>query len=350
MRGMEMANVLTRRQFISRGAAASALAVGGGSLFLASCGDDEGSTPQQITPANFQLSWVKDVQFAGTYIADDRGYHADQGLKVSILPGGPDVTTVGPVLSAQALAGIDGALPLAQARQEGAPVKIIGTVNQNSPFVIISLANAPVAEPQDLVGKRVGVATANETYFTAFLKLTQVDPSSLTKVPVQYDPAPLVAGEVDAWMGYLTDEYLRLVEQGVDVHSFSLSDYGVQLYVGTYFATEDSIKERDEITRFMRAEVKGWQDNVADPELGARLTVEKYGKDLGNSFETQLEANHLYIDETIVTPETETRGLLYMTEEGIAKNVEFLDSVGVSADGLFDNSILESIFEGKSSI
>ena len=344
-----MAEVLTRRQFLTRGAAASAFAVGGGSLLLAAC-SDETSAPQQITPVNFQLSWVKDVQFAGSYIADDRGYYREQGLKVSILPGGPDVTTVGPVLSGQALSGIDGALPLAQARQEGAPVKIVGTVNQNSPFVIISLADDPVEKPEDLVGKRIGVATANETYFTAFLKLTQVDPSSLTRVPVQYDPAPLVAGSVDAWMGYLTDEYLRLVERGVDVHYFSLSDYGVQLYVGTYFATEDKIRDRDEITRFMRAEVEGWQDNVANPELGARLTVEKYGKDLGNSYDTMLQANHLYIDETIVTPETKSHGLLYMTEEGIAKNQEFLASVGVAADDLFDNSILESIYEGKSSI
>ena len=76
--------------------------------------------------------------------------------------------------------------------EEDAPLRIIGTKFQKNPFTILSLADGGnIATPQDLVGKKIGVqAGGNETLFDALLEVNGIDPASVEKVPVEYDPAP----------------------------------------------------------------------------------------------------------------------------------------------------------------
>ena len=67
-------------------------AISGGILMIASMT----SAADNVT---IQLKWVTQTQFAGYYVAQDKGFYKDEGLNVTIKPGGPDI---GPM---QVLAG-----------------------------------------------------------------------------------------------------------------------------------------------------------------------------------------------------------------------------------------------------
>jgi len=168
---------------------------------------------------NLQLSWIKNSEFAGQFMADFNGYYAAAGFDSVNLVAGPAATEA-EVLNGNVLVGIANPISVAPViLNEGAPLKIIGTTFQKNPFTILSLKDgANIVTVKDLIGKRIGVqAGPNETLFDALLKANGIDASQVTKVPVQYDPAPLVNGEVDGFLAYITNESFTVEQQGYPV-------------------------------------------------------------------------------------------------------------------------------------
>ena len=114
---------LTRRRLLGTGAAA----LGAGVL---------GLSPRRLHAQSnvaLQLSWLHSSQFAGSYIAMDRGWWSEAGLDVSLLPGGPNAPVEPPVVSGTALVGISAADYTAAAVEEGAPFKILGSRCRRTP-------------------------------------------------------------------------------------------------------------------------------------------------------------------------------------------------------------------------
>jgi len=303
--------------------------------------------------AAVQFGWVKTVEFAGSFIADDRGYYAAEGLDIDMLSGGPGIDVVTAIVSGKALFGCGtGAQILAKARQEGAPIKVVGVLYQKSPLAVLSLRKNPIRTPQELLGKRVGVAAADSIPWTTWLALNHLDASKITRVPVQFDPAPLVTGQVDAFLSFATEQPVELQVQGVPVEFFLLADYGYSSYSGSYYVLEDTLRNhRDEVVRFMRAEVRGWEANAANPSLGAKLTVEKYGKALGLSYMSQYLGNKVTVERLMQTPVTRQHGLLWMGDAEVAANVSLFKQTGITVGAeLFTNDVLQEIYHGRSRV
>jgi ABC-type nitrate/sulfonate/bicarbonate transport system substrate-binding protein len=340
---------MDRRAFLRRGIGTAA----GAALAAAAWRPDAPGRAQAQPRAAVQFGWVKTVEFAGSFIADDRGYYKAEGLDVDMLSGGPGIDVVTAIVSGRAMFGCGtGAQILAKARQQGAPLKVIGVLYQKSPLAVLSLKKNPIRTPQDLLGKRVGVAAADSIPWTTWLALNHLDASKITRVPVQFDPAPLVTGQVDAFLSFATEQPVELQVQGVPVEFFLLADYGYSSYSGCYYVLEDTLKaRRDEVVRFMRAEIRGWEANVANPSLGAKLTVEKYGKALGLSYMSQYLGNKVTIERLMQTPVTRQHGLLWMGEGEIAANVSLFKQTGIGVGPeLFTNDVLQEIYRGRNRV
>ncbi|MEM6824132.1 MAG: ABC transporter substrate-binding protein, partial [Pseudomonadota bacterium] len=197
-----------------------------------------------LTEVNFQLSWLHSVQFGGSYLAKDRGYWTEEGLSVSLTQGGPNAPVEPPVVSGAALLGISAADYTAAAIDQGAPFKIIAVAMQKNPFAITSLTSNPVNSPADLIGKRIGMAVANTPVLQALCTLNDIDIGGIEIVPTQYDPAPLVTGQVDCLFSWETDLPVAMTTQGVDNTTMLMADHGYALHSQTYIATEQSIETR----------------------------------------------------------------------------------------------------------
>jgi ABC-type nitrate/sulfonate/bicarbonate transport system substrate-binding protein len=157
---------------------------------------------------------------------------------------------------------------------------------------------------------------------------------------------------VDGWLGYITDEPIALRLKGFKVHTFLFADYGYPLAGDVYVVTDTTIKEhRDAVKAFLRAQIRGWQKALADPALGVRLTVGKYGKNLGLTVANQtLQSNAQ--NSLMVTADTRKNGLFTITPALIAENIATLKLAGinVTAGQLFDLSVLSEVYREDPSL
>ncbi len=296
---------------------------------------------KENTAVNLQLSWLHSVQFGGSYIAKDKGYWKDLGLDVTLTQGGPNAPVEPPVVSGQAIMGISAADYAASAVAEGAPFKIIAVAMQKNPFAIASLTDNPVNTPADLVGKRIGMAVANTPVLKALCTLNNVDINEIEIVPTQYDPAPLVSGQVDCLLSWSTDLPVAMTMQGVDNTTMLLADYGYAVHSQTYIATTDTLaNRRDQLVALLKGEIMGWNDYQDDTGAAAKLTVEMF-PDAGLDLPTQeLQASRQ--EELMFSELTKEYGFGWFTDETVAENIETLGLLGidVSAD-LWDRSVLD---------
>ncbi|NBU22619.1 MAG: ABC transporter substrate-binding protein [Actinobacteria bacterium] len=296
-----------------------------------------------------QFSWIKNAEFAGEYFADSNGYYSEAGFSSVNFIAGPTATAA-VVLSGDALVGISDAVAVAPViLEEGAPLKIIGATYQKNPFTILSLKDgANIQSPQDLIGKRIGVqAGGNETLFDALLKVNGIDPSQVTKVPVEYDPAPLVNGEVDGFLAYVTNESITVQNLGYEVTNLLFADAGLPFVAEAFVVTQDNIdNNREALKAFLKATIRGWRDAIANPDEGARLAVEVYGKDLGLDINKEKQQAKAQNELLVVTEETKVNGLLTVSEQLQALNIATLKAAGydITAEQLFDMSLLAEVY------
>lgn len=198
---------LSRRSLLRGGLGIGAMALGGSAL-LSGCSSGAGGTTAAdgTTAVNYQLSWLPTTEHSGSWIASDRGFYRDGGLTVNFLNGGPNTSPDTVVMSGKALVGGSNADVVSKAITQGADLTVFGTRFQKSPFSILSLADNPIRSPQEMVGRKIGVAAINETAFNLLLKINNIDPASVDVVPVQFDPSPVTNREVDGQVVFVINE------------------------------------------------------------------------------------------------------------------------------------------------
>jgi ABC-type nitrate/sulfonate/bicarbonate transport system substrate-binding protein len=344
---------LNRRSLLRYSALAGA-ALGGASL-LAACGDDsKDSSGGSVADGSkygsvaIQLSWLKNIEFAGEYFADSKGYYKEAGFgSVNLIAGGAASTSVEAGLdTGKVWLGTSAPQTTAPAILEGLPAKIVATTYQKNPFCIVSSAAKPIKTPQDMKGRKIGVQDTNQLIFNALLNANGMKPSDVTIVPAQYDPTPLANGEVDGWVSYVTNEPITLTAKGFENTSFLFADYNLPLVAETLTVKQSTIdKERDKLKAFLIAEIKGWKDAVANPAESARLAVEVYGKDQKLDLSEQTKEATAQ-NGLVVSADSTANGLLTMTDQLIEQNIAALRNakIDIKADQLFDLSVLREVY------
>lgn len=360
-----MSNELDRRSFLRMGAAGSAglalIGTGGLTAFLAACSSSSKTSSGASTTAapveaakknfgalDFQLSWIKNDEFSGEYLADTNGYYTAQGFSsVNLISGGPNVQQDAVVAGGKAFIGISSPDISSAAILQGADLITVGAQYQKNPFAIMSLATKPIHTPQDMLGKKIGVQSTNESVWKAFLKANNIDPSKVTEVPVQFDPTPLTTGTVDGWFSFITNEPNLLKVKGVDTTTFLLADYNYPLVSETYIVRKSSLKtDRDKIKAVLVADIKGWHDSIANSAAGPHLAVTKYGSSLGlEESEQTLESKAQ--NALILTSDTMTNGIFTITPDLVSKSIATLGVGGttITADKLFDLTLIQEVYQ-----
>lgn len=295
-----------------------------------------------------QLSFVKNSQNSGEYIADSEGFYLDEGFTSVDLIAGPTAVEAS-VASNKADVGFSTALTAANViATEGMPVKIVGAVYQRNAFTILSLdGDDAIRTPKDLEGARIGITAGTaKTIVEALAKANDIDPASITFVPAEGNPALLTNGEVDGYFGLDTNERIVLEQQGHKIVSLPLAENGLPFAGTSFIVTDDALKnDRERVKAFLRAEIRGWAAAIADPQKGVDLALKTYGSDLGLDAKKEAAQGAMQIDYVYPATSAET-GLFYLTEEAIAQNIASIEFAGVkiAAADLFDMSLLDEIY------
>ena len=341
------------------------LAVPSGLLAACNNGSDNGDGGAVgggggTTSIRYQLDWLKNSEFAGFYLADDKGWYADEGLEVQFLPGADVASHEAVVAGGGAELGNSSFLSrTVDAVNAGSDLVIVGAGFQQSPIGLMSMPDNPIRTAQDILGKRIGLQEGSTSEIQLILKLNGLDPEDWTEVPVGFDPTPLLDGKVDGYYAYLTSQPLVFEAQGMvlgqDFEVVSFQDLGWYQYGMLVITKRDYLESnRDAVVGFVRATAKGWEQAIADPAEGLRLTLDVYGKDLGLDEATekgQLDAQLPLMQSDL----TQQKGLYWMDLDLLSGPMyDALRKGGrdtlPDASTLVDLSVLEDAYAGKTSL
>lgn len=237
----------------------------------ASAGDNETSGLKEV---DVVLDWYPNALHAFLYVAIEKGYYEEEGLKVNIRFPSNANDAISLVAAGQADIGLYYQQDVIQARaQQDVPVKSIGAVVQGPLNIVLSLKEKGITSAGDLVGKTIGYAGTelSEALIRSIMQYVGADYSDVTMIDVGFDlMSSMTTGNVDATIGCLVNHEVPQMEEeeGFSVNWFDLDDYGVPTYYeGIFLASDETIANDSEtLQAFLRASAKGFADMKADPE------------------------------------------------------------------------------------
>ncbi|WP_246187903.1 ABC transporter substrate-binding protein [Paenibacillus tengchongensis] len=249
--------------------------------------------PEEAVKVRLQLKWVPQAQFAGYFLAKDKGYYAEEGLEVEILPGGPDIVPEQQVAGGTADIGVDWVASLLTSQEQEMPLVQIAQIFQKSGLVLVSKKEAGINGPADLKGKKVGNwMGGNEFEVLALFDKYKLDSNkdlNFTKQGFTMDQ--FLGGEIDAASAMTYNEYQVVLESGIaagELNVIDMNDEGVAMLEDNLFANRDWLEDNKETAaKFVRASLKGWKDAIADPEAAVD-SVMKLAEEGSTSREHQL--------------------------------------------------------------
>lgn len=231
-----------------------------------------------------QLKWVHQAQFAGLYVAQEKGYYTQENIRVNFLEGGQGIDNAEAVISGKAQFGVMAPEDVQISRSRGAPLKAIAAIYRRSAVVFVAMADSHITRPQDFPGKTVasgsegGAVRDFEFQLRALAKKLGVDISKIDVVPYDVNYTAFIEGNVDVTPSYSTGGLIRLRQKGLKLNLIWPGDYGIHFYSDILVATDETIKEKpDLVMRFLRATLRGWQDAIEDYEGAVAITL-KYAR------------------------------------------------------------------------
>lgn len=232
-----------------------------------------------------QLKWVADAQFAGYFVAKDKGYYKDVGLDVTVKPGGPDIAPE-QVLAAGGADVIVDWLPAALAvREKGVPLVNIAQIFQRSGLELTCLKSSGITSPAQFPGHTLGVwFSGNEYPFLAWMaKLnipTNGGPKGVTVLKQGFNVDPLLQKQAACISTMSYNEYWQVIEAGVkpaDLVVFKYSDEGVATLEDGLYALGPKLKDHkfaDKLARFVAASDRGWAYAVKHPDEAVKIVLD----------------------------------------------------------------------------
>ncbi len=310
---------------------------------LAACGPQEVKKPPD--QVSVRLKWLHAAQFAGLYVADQKGFYAEENIEVTLNPGGLEHDESELVASGQDDFGIVDASQALVARDKGNPVVVITVIYRISPMVCFALQESGIEKPGDFIGRRVVVNPADFT-LPAMMGKLGLGMDQIEAVPPGYNMEPFFTGEVDVWTGYLTDQVIRAREQGYELNLIYPDNYGIHVYGDTFITTERMVEENpDLVERFLRATLRGWRYAIENPDEAVAVTL-KYDENLDEaheraSMEAQIPLIHTGEDQIGWMRDEIWQGMhRMMLEHGI------LDEP-VDVDRLYTIEFLQKVYGGE---
>ncbi|WP_372631303.1 ABC transporter substrate-binding protein [Cohnella sp.] len=244
-------------------------------------------------PIKIQLSWVPQAEFAGFYVAKEKGYYLEEGLGVEILAGGPDIVPEQQVANGTAQFGVNLVGSLLSHIEQGVPLVQIGQIFQDTSMVLVSKKASGIDSPEKFAGKKVGNwMGGNEYEVLALLSKYGLDPMkdlNFTKQGFTMDQ--FMNGDLDVATAMIYNEYHVLLENGYkpeDLNVFNLDELGVGMLHDNLFVNKEWLANNEETAvKFVRATLKGWKDAIANQD-GAVDIVMKTVEEGSSSREHQL--------------------------------------------------------------
>lgn len=240
---------------------------------------------QAADKLTLQLKWVTQAQFAGYYVAKDKGFYKDADLDITIKPGGPDVAPSQVIAGGGADVVIDWMPAALATREKGVPLVNISQVFAKSGMMLTCRKDMGVETANDFKGKTLGVwFFGNEYPFLSWMDTLGFSTSGANpdiKVLKQgFNVDPILQKQAACVSTMTYNEYWQVLDAGLtpaELTVFKYEEQGVATLEDGLYVMEDSLKDDamvDKLARFVAASLKGWEYAVANPDEAADIVLE----------------------------------------------------------------------------
>ncbi len=232
-----------------------------------------------------QLQWVTQAQFAGYYVALEKGFYEEEGLDVTILPGGPDIAPPQVLAGGGADVMLNWMPSALAAREKGLPVVNIAQPFKSSGLMLTCWKDTGIASPQDFKGKTIGVwFFGNEYPFLSWMSQegisTDGGDDGVTILKQGFNVDPLLQRQADCISTMTYNEYGQVLDAGVsedELVTFKYEDQGVATLEDGMYVLEENLADpafKEKMVKFVRASMKGWKDAEANPGEAAEIVLD----------------------------------------------------------------------------
>ncbi|WP_159710934.1 ABC transporter substrate-binding protein [Geminicoccus flavidas] len=233
-----------------------------------------------------QLKWVTQAQFAGYYVAQDKGFYEEAGLDVEIKPGGPDIAPPQVIAGGGADVIVEWMPAALASREKGVPLVNIAQVFQKSGMMLTCRKDSGIVDPKtDFKGRTLGVwFYGNEYPFLSWMATlgipTNGGPDGVTVVKQGFNVDPLLQRQADCISTMTYNEYGQVLDAGIkpeELTVFKYEDQGVATLEDGLYTVEKNLEDPamvDKLARFVKASMQGWSYAVENPDEAAEIVLE----------------------------------------------------------------------------
>lgn len=229
------------------------------------------------TTVKLQLKWSHQFQFAGYYVAKEKGYYAKAGLDVEFLEREVTIDPSEAVLNKKAEFGIAGS-ELVVMRGRKKPVVALASIYQHSGVVLMAKRQSGINNIHDIVGKNVALNPFNAEILQ-YLRLEGISLNQIQTVTPLDPLQDLIHDKVDVMVGYVSTQPYELQEQGIFTNIFNPRSSGVDFYGDTIYCLEDYARKNPAtVDAFVRASLRGWDTAFKNTSDTINLIYNKYSQ------------------------------------------------------------------------
>ena len=240
---------------------------------------------QAADKVTIQLKWVTQAQFAGYYVAQDKGYYQAAGLDVTIKPGGPDIATPQVLAGGGADVIVDWMPSALATREKGVPLVNIAQVFKKSGLMLTCRKDSGIKSPSDFRGKTLGVwFYGNEYPFLSWMSklgIPTTGGSNGVKVLKQgFNVDPILQKQAECVSTMTYNEYWQIVDAGLspsELVVYKYEDQGVSTLEDGLYVLEKNLRKKafvSKMARFLKASIKGWKYAADHPDEAADIVLE----------------------------------------------------------------------------
>ena len=303
----------------------------------------------------FALNWFAVGDHAAYWVALDRGYYREKALDVELQNSKGSGDSIAKVDTGRADIGLADASVVIPRVAQGARIKLVGAVFDNTPLNIWTRKDTGIVKPRDLEGKTLAAppGDAQRQLFPAFAKINGIDASTVKWINIEPAAKFVALSEkrADAVPDYTTGQPFWEKAVGKEnLVRMPWYQYGFDTYSMSIFASEKTINERPKVLRdFLEASYRGWRDVMEQP----KAALDIFKKRVPEIDLSLIEPNMMLGLELMKTERYAKNGIGWMDRGKMCRTVELINTYmdvprKAGCDEVFTNAFLTKIEPPKS--
>ncbi len=233
----------------------------------------------ELTKVSLQLHWKHQFEFAGYYMAKEKGFYKESGLDVEFKEYKFGLNVLDEVLDDRADYGIGGSDLLIDIVDKDAKIKLLASIFQRSPLVLLTTKKSGIKTIEDFKNKRLTMTpdVTSSVTFNAMMKKNGISFDDIEMLAHSFDIYDLINGKTDLFQSYITNEPYILEKHGIEPIIFDPKEYGFNFYTDILFTNLNNYEQNpQQVQLFKEASIKGWEYALEHMEESVEVILKHY--------------------------------------------------------------------------